>query len=93
MESKRLNEELEQYTNPEIQKSLDDLKWLIDPELFTSFEERVKKILNQNPWCENIVAWELWKTTIQAETLVSSYRREFRWILTNWANDTLDDVA
>ncbi len=87
-ESKTLNESLEQNINPEIQSNLENLKWLwIDPELFAQFEEKIKKIIWDNPWSEDVVSSELQKTWLSVEALFSWYNREFRSILDHAAND------
>lgn len=89
-ESKTLNESLDAYTNPDIKKNLEDLRQLwIDPELFAEFEERIKRIIWENPWSEDIVIWELWKTQISIENLLANYKREFRSILDRAADNSL----
>lgn len=87
-ESKTLNESLEQSINPEIQSNLENLKWLwIDPELFAQFEQKIKKIIWDNPWSEDVVSSELQKTWLSIEALFFWYNREFRSILDHAAND------
>jgi len=89
-ESKILNESLDAYTNPDIKKNLEDLRRLwIDPELFAKFEERIKRIIWENPWSEDLVIWELWKTQISIENLLANYNREFRSILDRAADNNL----
>lgn len=87
-ESKTLNESLQKNINPEIQSNLENLKWLwIDPELFAKFEDRIKKIIDKNPWSEDVVSSELQKTWLSVENLFANYNREFRSILDHAAND------
>lgn len=81
-ESKALNESFDKNTNPDIQANLDNLKWLwIDLELFAKFEQRIKKIIWENPWSEEVVSSKLQETWLSVENLFSSYNREFRSIL------------
>lgn len=94
-ESKTLNQSLDAKMSPEIQKNLEDLKWLwIDPELFTQFEKRITQIIGENPWSEAVVAWELEKTWLSVEALFTNYDRRFRSILDHASNDEFySDVA
>lgn len=94
-ESKALNKKLEAQINPEISDRLKELQALwIDSELFAQFEQRIKKIIWENPWSEEVVVWELQKTWLTVETLVINSNRKFRSILNNAANDDFyQDVA
>lgn len=86
--SKTLNEFFE-LSNPNITTNLENLRWLwIDPSLLLYFEDRIKKIIWENPGSEDIVVRELEKTWISVENLFASYNREFRSILSNAANDS-----
>lgn len=91
-ESKTLNESFDANVDSEIASNLENLKWLwIDPELFAQFEQRVKQIVWENPWSEDVVVAELWKTWLSVENLFANYNREFRSILNTAAND--DDFS
>lgn len=88
--SEALNEKLEAQINPEISDRLKELKALwIDPELFAQFEQRIKKIIWENPWSEEVVVWELERTWLTVETLVINSNRKFRSILNDAANNNL----
>lgn len=87
--SETLDESLDGYQNPEIEKNLENLKWLIDPELFDKFKKRIELIIWENPWSEGLVVSELWKTQISAENLLADYNRKFRSILDHASNDDL----
>jgi len=88
IESKTLNETLENYVNPEILERLNRLQamWL-DPELFMPFEKRVLSILQQNPLSEDIIIASLDKTSISLEQLNTWYKREFRTTVNHAVND------
>lgn len=86
-DSKTLHESFQQLS-PNIKSDLENLKWLwIDQNLFLQFEDRIKKIIWENPGSEDIITSELEKTWLSVENLFASYNREFRSILSIAAND------
>lgn len=87
-ESKALNESFDKKINPEIQRDLENLKWLwIDPELFDKFKRRIEEICKKNPESQGIISREIQKTQIWLEDLLSTYDRKFRSILNSAANN------
>lgn len=87
-ESKTLHESLEGKIDSQVHENLENLKSFgIDPELFAQFEQRIKNIIWENPWSEDIVVSELQKTGLSVEALFSRYDRKFRSILDHAAND------
>ena len=81
-ESKKLNETLKNNElSPEIRDNLASLEQFIEPELFAKFQEKIIKILDENPETEKIVWQEISLAWIKAESLQNNYYREFRSIL------------
>lgn len=82
-ESKKLEEKLtNNELSPEIRDNLASLEQFIEPELFAKFQEKILKILDNNPESEAIVWQEISLASIKAENLKNDYYREFRSILT-----------
>ncbi len=79
-ESDALNARLEEQVNPEILANLANLEWLIDPDLFAWFREKIVKIVWENPWSEDVVVSKIWEIWIKAENLYIWYQRQFRSI-------------
>lgn len=85
--SEVLNAHLDGIVNPEVWNNLENLRWLINPELFELFERRINEIISENQWSDEVIASELWKTTISAEKLLDWYTRTFRSVIEQAAND------
>jgi hypothetical protein len=67
-------ERLWMYISPDIEKNLENLRWLIDENLFKQFEQRIASILEQNPWSEAIIAQETEKVWIWAQIAINNYK-------------------
>lgn len=88
--SEALNNELDNYINPEIEARLKDLEWIVDANLLRQYEDRVAQILKDNPWYEPVVLAETGKLSISAQIYQENYKRQFRWIMEMAANDDFE---
>jgi len=77
--SPELDKKLAEHIPEDINQKLENLKSLwIDPELFKWFHDRIMHLIEENPEAQDIISWELEKTTISIEHANNDYQRKFR---------------